>query len=257
MSHLAEAWRLARSGASSRARFRHVFLPDDPDEAHRALVQLSRTSARTAAEHQGGEYEQSRLHDLVANEGFSHHPVHGAAPSGGYMASYDAPEGSGVAQVHHISAITPDHIAGHRAAIAEHLKQPASFQGGWHDTATGDVYLDASKHHPDLHGAREFGAQQQQKAIFNLNDFSEHFLHPKQDPLAMKDHDAWKDRYKETGTEPHPAFASYAHRYPFTDDQKHFWGGRGEHVGVKGVYDGRPIGPFRSEAWVRHQLGQG
>jgi hypothetical protein len=252
VSHLAEAWRLARTASGGGGvRFQHFFLPDDPDEAHRALVHLSRTGMRHRAVDQAhGEYEQGRLHDLVANEGFSHHPVHGAAPSHGFMASYHAPEGSGIAPVHHISEIGPEHIAAHRQAIGEHLKDPSTYQGGWHDTATGDVYLDASKHHTDEHAVRDFAGGQKQKAYFHLGDFTERFMHPKQDPLAMKDHDAWKDRYKDVGTEPHPAFKSYAHLYPHTDEQKKFWGDRGEHLGAREKRDtpmaGRPIGGFRS-----------
>lgn len=257
MNPLSQGWRLARTASGGGARLQHFYLPADPDEAHAALMHLTRTGSRRTA----GPlhpYDHGRIADIAANEGFSHHPLHGAAPSGGYMASYDAPEGSGVAQVHHISALGPDHIADHRRTIDTHLRQPHSFQGGWHDTATGDVYLDASRHHTDLHAARDFGAHEQQKAIFNLNDFSEHFLNPRQDPLAMKDHEAWKARYAETGTEPHPAFHSYAHRYPFTDDQKEHWRQQGVHVArVKAdtVMAGRPVGAFRSDAWVNRQLG--
>jgi hypothetical protein len=235
---------MARVGATG-ARFQHFFLPEDPDEAHRALVHLTRTAHRRVA---AGSYEHGRLHDLVANEGFSHHPLHGAAPSTGYMAAYDAPEGSGQAVTHHISQITPEHIAAHRAAISEHLDKGA-YQGGWHDTADGNVYLDASHHFDDKHSALNFAGHQQQKAIFNLHDFSEHFLNPRQDPLAMKDHEAWKARYADTGTEPHPAFHSYAHRYPNTPEQDEHW-----NLHSKGAMAGRPVGQFRSARYVEDQL---
>lgn len=244
-AHLHAGWRKVATRRSGR--FVHVFLPEDPLEAHDALLGLAGPHTRM-----GHVYDHGRMADLVANEGFSHNPLHGAAPSTGYMASYHAPEESGLAQVHHISQITPEHIAQHRLAADEHLRDPHTFQGGWHDTATGDVYLDVSKHHDDLHAARDFGAEQKQKAIFHLGDFSEHFLHPKQDPLAVKDPEAWHERYAETGTEPHPRFHEYAHLYPFTDDQKEHFASQGEHVGSRMA--GRPVGPWRSDRWVDRQL---
>lgn len=258
MDHLRQGWRRV-AATQDGARFQHVFLPADPHEAHSALIGLALAGRHTShlVRLAASEYDHGRLHDLVADEGFSHHPEHGAAPSTGWMASYHAPEGSGVAQVHHMASIAPEHIAAHREAAAHHLAEPRSYQGGWHDTATGDVYLDASRHFDDKHEALDFAAGQKQKAVFHLNDFSEHFLHPKQDPLAMKDHDAWKSRYAETGTEPHPAFHSYGHQYPFTDDQKKFWGDKGHHVGYREPspeWQGRPMGPWRSERHAERVL---
>lgn len=256
MHHLGQGWRLSRVG-STGARFQHVFLPDDPDEAHRALVSISRTGVRRQAA-TAGEYDQARLHDLVANEGFSHHPVHGAAPSTGWMASYDAPEGSGEAAVHHISEIGPQHIADHREAIAHHLSQPSSYQGGWHDTSTGDVYLDASRHFTDKGEARHFAADQSQKAIFHLDDFSEHFMDPQQDPLAMKDRDAWRQRYADTGDAPHPRWHEYSHRYPNTPEQDERFRLHPEaRVKADTPYAGRPIGDFRSERYAERALTRG
>jgi hypothetical protein len=252
--HLLRRWAAITNEFASPTgtkRFQHVFLSPDALAAHEQLLGLSMGGRHTGRLFRTGaaEYDHARLQDLIANEGFSHHPDRGAAPSSGWMASYHAPEGSGVAAVHHISEITPEHIAAHREAAAGHLAQPDSFQGGWHDTATGDVYLDASKHHTDLHQARDFAAEQKQKAIFHLDDFSEHFLHPQQDPIAMKDPEAWKQRYAETGTEPHPQFHSYAHLYPFTDEQKEHFGG---HTASRGA----PMGPWRSEAWVNQELAR-
>lgn len=251
--HLLRRWATVASPVGTK-RFQHIFLSPDALEAHEELLGLAASGRHTGRRviAAAGEYDHARLQDLIANEGFSHHPTHGAAPSTGWMASYHAPEGSGVAAVHHISAITPEHIAEHRQAAAGHLANDSSYQGGWHDTATGDVYLDASKHHTDLHQARDFAANQKQKAIFHLDDFSEHFLHPKQDPLAMKDPEEWKGRYSETGTEPHPKFHTYAHLYPFTDEQKEHWSGQGEHLGSLGA----PIGPWRSERWVNRELAR-
>lgn len=257
MDHLGQGWRLARTAATD-ARFQHFFLPDDPDEAFRALVHLTRTGVRRTAA--ATEYDHARLHDLVANEGFSHHPLHGAAPSTGWMASYDAPEGSGVAQVHKMAELTPEHIAAHRETIAHHLAQPASYQGGWHDTATGDVYLDASKHFDegDEEGVRNFCADHHQKAYFHLNDFTERFMNPKQDPLALKDRDAWHERYGTVGTEPHPRWKEYGHKYPNTPEQdEHFRLHPEARRKADTVMAGRPIGAFRSNTYAERQLNAG
>lgn len=248
MEHLRQSWRLARTASGGGARLQHFFLPDDPDEAHRALVHLTRTARRVLAANLH-PYDHGRIADIAANEGFSHHPIHGAAPSSGYMASYHAPEESGVAVVHHISQLGPEHIAEHRRTIDTHLRNPSSFQGGWHDTATGDVYLDASRHFDHKHEALDFAAEQKQKAVFHLGDFSEHFLHPHQDPLAMKDKAAWHERYGPN-PQPHPGFHSYAHLYPFTDEQKAHFAAQGEHVASREKREtamaGRPIGAFRA-----------
>lgn len=248
-SHLRQAW--ADLGLPSHnGRFRHVFLPPDPVEAYSAVLHLARRTAALNHHLASGQYDHDRLHDLVANEGFSHHPVHGTPPPTGYMASYDAPHGSGEAAVHHISEITPDHIATHRAAIAHHLEQPNSYQGGWHDTADGNVYLDASRHFHDEGECREHCVREQQKAYFKLDDFSERYVHPKLDPLAQKDHEAWRDRYSEVGHEPPAGYSTYAHRYPATEEQKQFWGDKGHHLAVRDKADtamaGRPIGEFRA-----------
>lgn len=257
MEHIRQRWRMA-AASQSTARFVHLFLPPDPDEAHRALayVHLSRLARRvTAAE--ATEYDHARLHDLIAHEGFSHHPVHGTPPATGYMASYDAPEGSGQAVVHHISAITPEHIATHREAIAHHLAKPDSYQGGWHDTADGNVYLDASRHFHDEGECRGHCVREQQKAYFRLDDFSDRYVHPKLDPLALKDPKAWQERYAEHGQDPPEGYGSYVHRYPATDEQREHWAQRGHHLASagKGRMAGWPVGPWRSEAWVEQRHG--
>jgi hypothetical protein len=254
-------WRTAAGLPPHNGRYRHIFLPQDPHEAYDALVGLSgpRTAARQVLAAGGPEeYDHARLHDLVANEGFSHHPGHGAAPSSGFMASYDAPHGSGQAVVHKIHEIGPEHIAAHRASIGEHLDKPHSYQGGWHDTSSGDVYLDASRHFPaeDEEGCRNFCADNHQKAYFKLDDFSERFMNPKQDPLAMKDEGAWHERYQHVGTEPHARWNEFGHKYPSSREQKEFWSLKGEHTGSKGRMDGRPVGAFRSPAHQRRMMNE-
>jgi hypothetical protein len=253
MEHLLLRW----AALGHTARLQHVFLPADPEDAYEALLSLHVNGhpggRHYASEAEAGEYDHARLHDLAANEGFSHHPLHGAAPASGYMASYDAPEGSGQAVVHHITSLTAGHIAEHRHAISEHLAKPDSYQGGWHDTSDGNVYLDASRHHADELSVRKFAGEQQQKAYFKLDDFTERYMDPHHDPLAMKDQGAWKHRYSDVGTAPHSAWSSYSHRYPPTEDQKHFWAEQGHHLAGKGAMTGRPVGPWLSDRFVEQQ----
>lgn len=261
MQHLRRTW-AALGVPAGGERFQHFFLPEDPVEAHLALVHLLQSrrtaSRRLTANTEPTEYDHGRMHDLVANGGFSHHPEYGSAPSEGFMASYHAPEGSGIAQVHHLSKIGPEHIADHRAAIAHHLSQPDSYQGGWLDRGEDKVYLDASRHFHNEDDVRKFAVQEKQKAYFNLGDFSEKYLHPKLDPDAMKDHEAWKAKYahlpEHERENPPAGYESFAHLYPPTDDQREHWRQRGEHLANKMA--GRPVGPWRNEAWVESQLRQ-
>jgi hypothetical protein len=158
--------------------------------------------------------------------------------------------------MHHISKLGPEHIAAHRENISEHLKNPDSYQGGWHDKSDGNVYLDASRHFPKEEDVRKFSIAQKQKAYFNLGTFDEHYLHPKLDPDAMKDHDTWKAKYSHLPAHeqenPPAGYEKFAHLYPATDDQKKHWSDRGEHLANKMV--GRPVGPFRDEQWVGDRL---
>lgn len=235
MNHLTAGWRLATSPRSN-ARLQHVWLPEDPGDAHRLLVGLAGRTARrvgpsmpqlrSSTQRRASEgvqpYDHARLADIGANEGFSHHPSHGAAPDSGWMVSYHAPEGSGIGQVHKIHDLALEHIADHRSRIQSHLHEPSTYQGGWHDTSTGDVYLDVSKHFPEHHEpeAKDFAVHQRQKAIFHLGDFTERFMDPHQDPLRSKDEGEWHARYGGD-TRPHPGWSSYSHMYPDTPDQAH------------------------------------
>lgn len=259
------------AAAKSEARFVHLVLPDDEHEAVAALAAASQGGRRQAnAPSEGEEYDRARLHDLVANGGFSSHPARGDAPSAGFMASYHAPEGSGLAVVHDLKDLKPEHIAAHRQAAAEHLGKPDSYQGGWLDRADDKVYLDASRHFKDEGDVRKFAVQQKQKAYFDLHDFSEKYLHPKLDPDAMKDEHAWRAKYAhlpEHEREAPPAgYEHFSHLYPATDEQKDFWKGKGHTVAKKQQAQpkptlksqtpmaGRPIGPFRDGQWVMDRL---
>lgn len=256
------------AAAKSDARFVHVLLPDDEHEAVNALAAAAQGNRRRAAAPGGAEeYDRARLHDLVANGGFSSHPARGDAPSEGYMASYHAPEGSGLAVVHDLKDVRPEHIAAHRQAAAEHLAKPDSYQGGWLDRAEDKVYLDASRHFKDEGDVRKFAVQQKQKAYFDLHDFSEKYLHPKLDPDAMKDHGAWQQKYahlpEHEREDPPEGYNSYSHLYPATDEQKDFWKGKGHTVATQQPKPtpksatpmaGRPVGPFRDGKWVLDTL---
>lgn len=271
--HLRRAW-ATLAARPNNTRLIHIELPDDPYEAHHTITTLAQ-GGRTAVRHTAAEatpYDHARIHDLVRETegggGFSNHPAHGSPPGHGFMASYEAPEGSGISQEHDISEIQPEHIAEHRQSIAHHLSQPDSYQGGWLDKGEGKVYLDASRRFPEESDVRQFSLDNKQKAYFDLSNFDETFLHPKLDPLAMKDPEAWKAHYEKHGYEPPEQYHSYSHLYPPTDDQKKFWGEQGHHLAKKDEQKtaakqppgkpahlaGRPVGPWMNEGWVSEQL---
>lgn len=197
--------------AKAQPRFVHFRLPEDPYEAHLLLTEMAtRHTAAPVNPPETSDYDRNRLHDLVARGGFTSHPWRDA-PSHGFMASLDSSVAPG--SVHHVSELTPEHIASHRASIRQHLLQPHTFQGGWHDTATGDVYLDTSRHFQSEHNARRFAAEHKQKAYYNLGSGHEMFMNPHQDPQKHDDHEGWKTKYAHVGTDPHPAYNDYANLY--------------------------------------------
>ena len=195
--------------ARASARFRHFVLPEDPQEAHRLLTSVQHTAAPINPP-ETGDYDHNRLHDLVANGGFTSHPWRDS-PTHGFMASLDSHVAPG--EVHHVSTLTPDHIAAHRASIQHHLLKPGVFQGGWHDTATGDVYLDTSMHHHSENMVRRFAVGNKQKAYYDLGSGQEKFLDPHLDPQKHADPEGWAEKYKKVGTEPAEGYHEYAHLY--------------------------------------------
>jgi hypothetical protein len=221
MSMIRQGWRNARL-ASSAGRLVHAFLPEDPDEAMNVIAAMGssqhQSAHRLAAD--AGEYDHARLADIASEDGYSHHPIHGKGPSEGWMASYEAPEGSGIGQVHRMADMTAGHVAAHREAISEHLTKPNTYQGAWHDKSDGNVYLDVSKHFPEEHKEKafDFAADEKQKAVFHLKDFSTHYLDPHQDPDREEDHDEWSSRYGGN-TAAHPRYHEYSHLYPDTESQ--------------------------------------
>lgn len=208
------------AAARSYGRLVHLWLPADADEAHQTLVDLSRGSHHQAST----DYDSGRFHDVVGKSGgFSHHPTGGAAPDKGWMVSYED-TGNGTSVVHHLSDLQPEHIEAHRQAVSEHLKEPNTYQGGWLDKGTGEVYLDVSKHFPEEHEqqAREFALDQKQKAYYHLASGEEHYLHPQHDPKMLEDFDSWGKKYHQHLKDGVPQkYRSYEHLYPASEDLQH------------------------------------
>jgi hypothetical protein len=209
----------------------HVYLPEDSDQAHRLLVDLSRGSQRHAS---ASSYDRARFHDLVGESGgFSHHPSGGAAPDEGWMVSYDGNKDPQISSEHDLKDLTPDHIAAHREAISPHLGKPHTYQGGWLDRGTGKVYLDVSRHFPEDHEdeARDFALKQRQKAYYHLSDGTETYLHPQHDPQMLEDFDGWGKKYHRHLKEGVPQeYRSYEHLYPPGDALKAHLEQRGERL---------------------------
>lgn len=215
MNHLRQAW----AARSATHRFQHVYLPEDPHEAYDLLQGLAGghlARLRVVGEADATPYDKERLHDLINNGGLSHHPSHGAAPSTGYMASYEI-HSPDQAAVHDMSSLTPEHIATHRQAIGEHLSQPDSYQGGWLDRGENKVYLDASRHFHDEGKVRDFSLKNKQLAYYDLGKGHEYYLDPKRDELSHADPAEHQKKYSEItkkfgGSAP-PEYESYRHLY--------------------------------------------
>lgn len=190
----------------------HLWLPEDEDEAHRTLVDLSRS-------HHTAGYSKDRISDLMNGGGFSHHPTNGAAPDSGWFVSVDSEKEPHRSSVHHISELTPGHIKAHRKANKDALEQGGHYQGGWLDRGTGHVYLDVSRHFPeeDHDKVRQFALDHRQKAYYHASTGDEHFLHPQHDPLMLQDHNAWADKYRDHMQVP-DQYRSYEHLYPASDE---------------------------------------
>lgn len=201
------------AAAKHYGRLVHVWLPQDADEAHGLLVDLSKGQHRYAS---ATPYDRARFGDIVGEAGgFSHHPTDGPAPHDGWMVSYDGHADQGVSKVHRLQDLTPEHIAEHRQGARHHLKKPNTYQGGWLDRGTGEVYLDVSRHFEEGQEdqAREFALDQRQKAYYHLKDGTEKYLHPQHDPQMLEDHNGWADKYAEHMKVP-DRYRSYEHLYP-------------------------------------------
>lgn len=230
---LRQAWAAAVSPHST-ARFVHMFLPEDPDEAYRALVTFARPGRQADQINPPGphDYDRNRFHGLVANGGFSSHPWRGDAPSHGFMASYDDPEGKGFGQMHDLANMDPGHIASHRSIITPHLMNKGAYQGGWLDRGDNKVYLDLSHHFNSEPHVRDFALKNRQKAYFDLGSMSEKFLDPHQDPEFMHDRSNWAGKYdkivRQHGLAAPKEYESYRHLYPDSDELNDY---REKHMG--------------------------
>lgn len=196
---------------SSSSRFVHFVLPEDPHEAHRLLTSFSRTADQINPL-KAEAYDKNRLHDVLAG-GFSAHPWRNQAPAHGFMASYDDPNGQGFGQVHDVAQLKPEHIAAHRTAIQDNLRDKGAYQGGWLDQQAKKVYLDLSHHSNSEDATRKFALANRQKSYYNLGTGEEHFLDPKQDPVYLANQQQWAKKYKNIGTEAPPEYESYRYLY--------------------------------------------
>lgn len=201
-------------------------MPDDPDEGYRALVHYARPMRTAAPINSPGanDYDKNRFHDLVSKGGFSSHPWRDAAPTHGFMASYDDPKGEGFGQVHDLARMDPSHIAAHRGVIQDHLRNKGAYQGGWLDRGDNKVYLDLSQHHNSENAVRKFGLENRQKAYFDLHDFSEKYFDPHQDPQFLSDRHGWTKKYdpivRKHGLGAPDEYEDYRHLYPDSDEYK-------------------------------------
>jgi hypothetical protein len=203
----------------SSPRFVHVFLPEDPVEAHGVIMDAAQghlASRRYAA----SDYDRARLHNMINTGGFSHHPTRGTPPAKGYMVSYDL--GPEKAKEVPAAEVTPDHIAAHRAAISDELAQPNSYQGGWVDRAQDKVFLDASRHFDNEDEARPFALKNRQLAYYDIGNDDDYYLNPHRDALAKSDPEAHRRKYEHIysryGSQPPKEYESYRHLYELPEE---------------------------------------
>lgn len=152
---------------SSMGALSFHFLPhESPEAAVQALLDH-------AGEHHPGLRDSAisqfpELFDLAKNGGFSVHDHIGDAPKSGYMVSFNEhPD-----QLHSADSViplhqmTPRHIEDFAARHAHQLVDPAVFLGGW--LHNNHVYLDVSRHHPDLASAADTARKERQLGIYDL-----------------------------------------------------------------------------------------
>jgi GNAT superfamily N-acetyltransferase len=133
------------------------------------------------------------------DSGFSHHPVHGKPPEGGYVFSASPTEHTPSTSVHlKDHELTPERVAEHRKLLQDngHLDKPGWYQGGWREGHTGETDLDLSYVTPDHKDAYEQGLKHRQKAYFDLNTFKDMYYDKHRDPdyMSSKDPDKYKER---------------------------------------------------------------
>jgi len=217
--------------AVAGTRFHHFIFSHDPFEAYHRIIGVAsagypRTSARVTP------YDVARMHDLIARQGFTHHPHEADPAKHGYSASLDHRQG-GLSQVFKISDMTPDHIATHREQghklFDEGSEGHKVFQGGWYDRDAGNVYLDTSHVHHDEGQVRDFGIKHKQKAYYDLGRNEEVFYHPSHDPeyRGENGHDAQQSAIAKYSRVAHThgkvtpeGYSGYAHEYPLPEHAK-------------------------------------
>lgn len=102
--------------------------------------------------------------DLIANGGFTYQPVTHTAPHDGLMLSiYPDRE-----QITRADQVTAKALRTYVDKNSDLLSKPDHYVGGWHDTHSGQVYLDVSVRVTDHAQARKMCEQYSQEAYFDL-----------------------------------------------------------------------------------------
>lgn len=212
---------------SNEPRFVYHVLSGDAERDHAAILSHAKLTKKA---HTGySRHDVHRLHDIINNGGFTVHPHDRSVPQTGFSASLH-PDLGGIGAVHHISELTPRHIAEHRRAgrdLYEHgLDGKKVYQGAWHDTETGDVYLDTSHISDDEGSVRDFALKHRQLAYYDLAKGHSVYFDPTRDEdyhagkpeaiakyhdIAQRFGEVTPSRYKvyEHEYDPHPYAAEH------------------------------------------------
>jgi len=107
-----------------------------------------------------------KLTDPEGWGGYSANPHTGAEPESGYMVSRWGHEEQvpGTAQ--------PEDIGGYLERHGEHMRDPSSYHGAWQ--SEGTTFLDESVNIEGRREAMDYGREHAQRAVFNLDQMSEH-----------------------------------------------------------------------------------
>jgi hypothetical protein len=116
------------------------------------------------------EQDHENYHSLLKDGGFSHNPFSNKSPDSGFMVGVHHSHG-GVERKIPLSEFRPEHLAEHRQAASEALKDSHTYQGGW--VQDGHVHLDISRNHQDRDHAIEEGKRHDQIAIYDIKNNSD------------------------------------------------------------------------------------
>lgn len=147
-----------------------IFLPKDPRQAHRALVEHAQEHG-LSFEAGPGDWGGSLIEQIQNHGGFTVADKIGDAPTKGFMVSQDktTEEKHPYQDVIKNPEILDDYYRKHQAAI----QQPSNYFGAWHakdDDGNDQVYLDVPTHTNHEMDANDKGHAAQQLAYFDLNE---------------------------------------------------------------------------------------